>query len=299
MAGTPAIDRAMSVLWYLAAHPQESFRMSELSRQLGLSKATAHGLLAGLERHGLVRRDERHKTYTLGPTLVKLAGAVAPEGVRAVEASQRQLGLLAHPRGVRCTVSGLFVDEVVSVAGSSPRLGGGVRVPIPSSEPRRLPWAPPIGPVFAAWAAPADRQAWLARAGSSRARARWEEHLVSIRRAGYDIGFVDDLRGRVLDALADAVTPDELRHVLPALEQDPASDGAADPATRATHNVTVPVHGTRGDAILILNASGFDTAMTDAEVHVVATRMIEAASRITSALRPGDPTTRSSTPAAS
>lgn len=71
----PAVDRAAQILQAVAASDTAP-GVSELSRQLGLNKSTAHDILTTLCHHHLLERDDATKTYRLGHALVALAQRV-------------------------------------------------------------------------------------------------------------------------------------------------------------------------------------------------------------------------------
>lgn len=71
----PAVERAVLVLQALGGDDRGR-RLSELSRELGLSKSTLSGLLSTLERYGLVERDPDSRVFRLGMGLLDLGGAV-------------------------------------------------------------------------------------------------------------------------------------------------------------------------------------------------------------------------------
>ncbi len=71
----PAVARAVLVLQALGGDDRGR-RLSELSRELGVSKGTLSALLATLERFDLVERDPESRAYRLGMGLLDLAGAV-------------------------------------------------------------------------------------------------------------------------------------------------------------------------------------------------------------------------------
>jgi IclR family acetate operon transcriptional repressor len=76
VAHVPAVERAVFVLQALG-NDDRGRRLSELSRDLGLSKSTLSGLLATLERYGLVERDSADsRVFHLGLGLLDLGGAV-------------------------------------------------------------------------------------------------------------------------------------------------------------------------------------------------------------------------------
>lgn len=75
LAHVPAVERAVLVLRALG-DDDRGRRLSDLSRELGLSKSTLSGLLSTLERYGLVERDPDSRVFRLGLGLLDLGGAV-------------------------------------------------------------------------------------------------------------------------------------------------------------------------------------------------------------------------------
>lgn len=82
--GTQAVRRAMALLKaFDDDHP--TWGLSELARQTGLNKTTAHRLLAALEREGMLGRAADGESYILGPEVVVLGGrALRANNLRAV-----------------------------------------------------------------------------------------------------------------------------------------------------------------------------------------------------------------------
>ncbi len=71
----PAVDRAVRVLRALAGDDGEP-RLSDLSRRLRFSKSTLSGLLATLEHHGFVEREDGTRAYRLGAAVLELGHSV-------------------------------------------------------------------------------------------------------------------------------------------------------------------------------------------------------------------------------
>jgi IclR family acetate operon transcriptional repressor len=71
----PAVARAVRVLQALA-EDDRGRRLSELNRELGVSKSTLSALLATLEHFDLVERDPDSHVFRLGLGLLDLGGAV-------------------------------------------------------------------------------------------------------------------------------------------------------------------------------------------------------------------------------
>jgi DNA-binding IclR family transcriptional regulator len=69
-----SVDNALRLL--LLFGEQQSVRLTEASRYLGIASSTAHRLLAMLLYHGFVRQDHVTKTYGPGPALTGVAFSV-------------------------------------------------------------------------------------------------------------------------------------------------------------------------------------------------------------------------------
>jgi IclR family acetate operon transcriptional repressor len=104
------VERAFKLLDLLGAS-ESGFSLSELARQLDMSKGSAHGLLKTLERGGVVELDSERR-YTLGPRLYNLSQAyIRRSGLRrfALPAMRRLAALTGEtvflgqiePDGVR------------------------------------------------------------------------------------------------------------------------------------------------------------------------------------------------------
>jgi DNA-binding IclR family transcriptional regulator len=98
-----AVDHAVDVLECLA-RAGTAVGVSDIARQTGLSKATAHHLLATLEARRLVMREAPSASYRLGWSLYELGSAVA----RSVDLSR-----VARP----------FLDRLALETGESVLLG--------------------------------------------------------------------------------------------------------------------------------------------------------------------------------
>jgi IclR family KDG regulon transcriptional repressor len=71
----PTVKKAFQIL-DLVARRDKRLTLSDISRELGISKSTMHGITGALEDLGAIVRDKRTKRYTLGITLLELAHMV-------------------------------------------------------------------------------------------------------------------------------------------------------------------------------------------------------------------------------
>jgi IclR family acetate operon transcriptional repressor len=67
-----AVERAADILLYFTEVKAASVRITDISKDLGISKAGAHRVLASLRSRGLVTLDEETREYSLGPKALTL-----------------------------------------------------------------------------------------------------------------------------------------------------------------------------------------------------------------------------------
>lgn len=127
--GAQTVARAVSLLKAFSdARP--AWRLAELARAAHLHKATAHRLLAALEREGMVARDPSGEHYRLGPEAIALgARAARANDLRTV--SRAALESLSADTGETATLEllvgrdMLILDEVPghALVGATASLG--------------------------------------------------------------------------------------------------------------------------------------------------------------------------------
>jgi IclR family KDG regulon transcriptional repressor len=71
----PAVEKAFQII-KLIARRDKSLTLSDLSRELGISKSTLHGIARTLEEMGIIYRNTKTRRYALGITLFELARTV-------------------------------------------------------------------------------------------------------------------------------------------------------------------------------------------------------------------------------
>lgn len=183
-----SVTKAIDLLTLLSENGGQ-LRVSEASRRLGVHKSTVSRLLATLERHALVVRNQRTGEFGLGPGLIRLAGGAL-----------QRMDLRGHARPVlerladdtRETIflsildgtHALEIDEVPGSHAIRDRGSIGLRIPLHCTA---------AGMVLIAPMAPADRRALL---GSHLKRytpqtvCDWEEldhRLAAVRKTGYAV----------------------------------------------------------------------------------------------------------------
>lgn len=292
---SPPTERVVSVLDFLAHHPDQRFGLSELARRTGLSKPTCLGIATTLTDAGYLLRDDADKAYRLGPGLIAL-GRAAQQSLRVGPEAREELRRLSHEFATSAALSAVVEDRITVlelVAAPNAHLG--------VQAGQSYPFAPPVGLMFVLWD-DAALQDWLARQPTIPLRSESErlERVVSACRAdGY---LVERLTpgGQRLYALMAGLSselPDELRALLGELvsaigERVYLRDESGSGGTRERHDISVisaPVydHHQRQAMVVSLHAQ---RPLTDTEITKWARGLRRTADALTAQLGGVKPT---------
>ncbi|MFE2995753.1 helix-turn-helix domain-containing protein [Nocardia sp. NPDC059246] len=157
---SPQTARLVHVLEMLAASGESGRTLAELSRSLGVDKATCRPMLVELTNSGYLVRNSRSRTFHLGPRLVEI-GRAAEHAVNVVDLARNALSALADRVGI-CTMAitpsadDLIIADVVPPANGTTRSRRALGLRVGD----RVAYRPPLGAIIAASAAPADFQRW-------------------------------------------------------------------------------------------------------------------------------------------
>jgi flavin reductase (DIM6/NTAB) family NADH-FMN oxidoreductase RutF/DNA-binding IclR family transcriptional regulator len=186
--------------------------------------------------------------------------------MRSADLARSHMEALAEELEVECVASAVVGDEMVLVA----RAGTLRSVRLPTAVGQRIPFEPPLGTAFVAWASEPARQAWFDRLGSAEdgdTIAALERTLADVRAAGYSVG-----RGHRWHKEAAAVlvreqsdqgeTAQEMHRLIVALPADYESPRIDADDVRT---VSTPVLGPQGGVVLVLSVTvaGRRTLATD------------------------------------
>jgi DNA-binding IclR family transcriptional regulator len=176
--------RVMAVLEFLAAHPTDAFGLSELARELKISKATLLTVVTTLLEGGWLLQHPTRRTYSLGPTLIG-TGHAALMRFPDTRLLQPAMESVAAEWDVGCVAVGVADGQmaVLSRTGFADPLHGLTRIGV------RMDFAPPFGLSLAAWYPPERFQLWIDAANPPLS----DEELVSLRQAvrtAHERGFV-------------------------------------------------------------------------------------------------------------
>jgi DNA-binding IclR family transcriptional regulator len=105
------VERVLSLLRAFT-EDRPSWSLTELSAEVGLSKATAHRMLSVLEREGFVARQAGSADFQLGPEMIVL-GALALRAVDIRMAARPELQFLAETTGEDASLESLVGTDVL------------------------------------------------------------------------------------------------------------------------------------------------------------------------------------------
>jgi DNA-binding IclR family transcriptional regulator len=259
----PAATRALRILDFLAAHPTESFTLSEMAKHLELSLGSAHAVLNAMTDAGYLVRHPSHKTYRLGPSAIAV-GHAALESHPIIDIARDEMRRVAQDLDLECLASVPLGEELVVVARAGRPRPGGPLVLVGA----RLPLVPPLGTMYMAWSEPEEIQSWLDRANPSEppARvARYRDVLVSARVLGYSVGVI-------VDGVAEAVAP---------VEGDPARLDLDPGEAYSVSYIAATTFDEGGRVALVINLDGFRAPLAPDAITDVAAELTDAAAAIT------------------
>jgi DNA-binding IclR family transcriptional regulator len=285
----PAVQRAMKVLEFLALDQPVTPTMSEIARQTGLSKATCHSLLLALTQGGYVRRDPASLVYSLGPGLISL-GSAASSNLQLPAIARSEMESLSDSLGITTVAAVSAGSHLVVIATVSPPQSFQVTTPIG----QMVPFAPPLGAGFIAWAPKREVDAWLDRAPrrlTEDERLHFVEALSAVRDNGYSVTLYDPLGRRLSQKKGRRTDPDEAAaFTLPPSE--PIGEFAGtylptkliDGRTYRLTQLSAPVFDQTGAVSLVILGVAVGLELTTAQIHAYGDRVRQAATRLEHAM---------------
>jgi DNA-binding IclR family transcriptional regulator len=270
---SPGVGRVVAVLNFFADHPGQAFTLTDLVRALKLSRATCHGLLAGLVEAGYLYRTS-DKTYLLGPALLAL-GEISKAHFSPLQAAQPEMRALADEYDAVCSAAFRERTDVVVRERAAAVSHLGYSVP----RGTRLPLYPQFAGIFFVWSPPAEIKTWLDAVEpppSEAARATMRDAIAFARTHGflfslYNTGSLKD----ALPGLAHYGQHQVEAHILPCFDfdLDPGQD-------YKLSSVQAPVIDAGRNVAFVIALQGFTKTYSGAEILAIGDRVRAAADRI-------------------
>jgi DNA-binding IclR family transcriptional regulator len=207
--------------------------------------------------------------------------------MRSADLARPHMETLSDELDAECVASAVVGEDMVLVA----RAGSLRSQRLPSAVGQRIPFEPPLGTAFVAWANEAAKEAWLRRLGSdadAQTREVVERTLSEVRDAGSAIG-----RGaRWHSEAAQVLTQDDpdrdrdktaaqMHRLIQLLPPDYESPTVP---TDDVRTINVPVFGPGGVVVLVLSVTVGGQRSLTADLPWTVTRLKSAASAVTKAL---------------
>jgi len=284
---SPPTGRVVRVLEFLSRHPQERFGVSDLARRVDLSKPTCLGIVSTLADAGYLIRDDRDKTYRLGPALITL-GHKAQESMRVSPAAREELRRISSRFGTTAALSAVIDDRITVLELVSPP-GDRVGVDVGQS----YPFAPPVGLMFVLWDDEAVRL-WLTKEPTIPLRTdteRLNRVIAECRAAGYLVERLTPGGQRLYALMAgmSSTLPDELRALLGEIVSDIGERvylRSENSGARQRHEISVisaPVYDHHQRQAMVASLR-IGKALTDKEISERARVLVATADALTAQL---------------
>ncbi len=152
-----AIGRAADVLFLFARSPS-TLGVTEISRELGVSKAVVHRILTSLTKRGLLTVDSQSRRYALGPAVLELATAYRDQ-LDVRELALDEMRRLSAETDETATLSVRHGNQRIYVAQITPPREVRMTVPIGRSFPLH---AGSSSKAFLAWLSEGEIELFLA-----------------------------------------------------------------------------------------------------------------------------------------
>jgi flavin reductase (DIM6/NTAB) family NADH-FMN oxidoreductase RutF/DNA-binding IclR family transcriptional regulator len=207
--------------------------------------------------------------------------------MRSADLARPHMEALADELDAECVASAIVGEDMVLVA----RAGTLRTQRLPTAVGQRIPFEPPLGTAFVAWAPAAAKEAWLRQLGSDakpETRAVIERTLSEVHDAGYAIGRGARWHSEAAEILTqeDAdqhrdETSAQMHRLIQLLPPDYESPTVP---TDDVRTINVPVIGPGGSAVLVLSVTVGGRRSLTADLAWTVERLKTAAAAVTKAL---------------
>lgn len=211
---SPPTQRVVALLDHFVARGGGRYGLSELARELGMSKPTCLGIVSTLSDSGHLVCDPATKTYSLGPALIPV-GRLAQRSFTAADAAAPLLAELSARYHAACTASAVVGEQIVVLASTG---APGRRPAVPVGQ--RYPFAPPVGLMYVLWGPDSAFERWLARPPTlptTLDRAQLRAVVAECRNRGYLVEGLTETGRRLHSLLAGVAAydlPEQVREIV-------------------------------------------------------------------------------------
>ncbi len=284
--------RALAILDLLTANPDQSFGLTEMTRKLGLNKATCHAILTTMASYGFLVQDPKKKTYRLGPSIVA-AGNAAFAQFPVLEYARPELEQLTAELSIGCGAAGRSGPHIVLLA----HYGKSDPFQSPFQLGLRLPNEAPLGASFIAWSPARQLEAWLEKAQTP--GAPFDERLdqslrisvIAIRARGFEVTLRTQAEERLIKSLGEiegswdltALETITRRYQRELLAEHYMLDRIEPRARYSVNNIAVPVFGADGKPELMFSTGSIEGDLLGSEILDIAAQLKAAAERASAA----------------
>jgi flavin reductase (DIM6/NTAB) family NADH-FMN oxidoreductase RutF/DNA-binding IclR family transcriptional regulator len=207
--------------------------------------------------------------------------------MRSADLARPHMEALAEELEVECVASAVVGEDMVLVA----RAGALQTAVLPTAVGQRIPFEPPMGTAFVAWASDAAREAWLKRLegpASDETRAALEETLAAVRRIGYSVVRGHKWHSEAAEVLSreqpDQHGDDTTQQLHQLIRSLPPDYESPDVAADDVRTVNTPVFGPGGGVVLVLSVTVAGRRSLTADLAWTVERLRAAAEAVTKAL---------------
>jgi flavin reductase (DIM6/NTAB) family NADH-FMN oxidoreductase RutF/DNA-binding IclR family transcriptional regulator len=216
-------------------------------------------------------------------SLAMPARAAIGDRLRGVDRARPEMERLSAATGAGClaVIEGGQGDLIVAASTRESR-----RRVAPTRVGQRLPFTPPLGGLFVAWAPPEEQEAWLAQASDDRQRAALERGLECIRSRGFSLSLDDSSHTEFELALTRLESEPTLEPTVRQLLQQVTQHYEPEPldGIEAVRQLAAPVFGPSGEVVMYLMLFGLPSPMAPDALTQLTGELLDAAGRVSASL---------------
>jgi flavin reductase (DIM6/NTAB) family NADH-FMN oxidoreductase RutF/DNA-binding IclR family transcriptional regulator len=207
--------------------------------------------------------------------------------MRSADLARPYMERLAEELEVECVAAAVVGSDMVLLARAGKLESSG----LPTAVGQRIPFEPPVGSAFVAWAPPSAQQAWFDRLNpnaSEEYREIVRRTVAEVRAAGYAVGREHRWHSEAAQVLSQDEpslhqdeTTEKLHELIGMLPPDYESPAASEGGQRT---VSTPVFGPGGVVVMVLSAVVAGRRSVAPDLSFTVDRLRSAAAAVTKAL---------------